>query len=132
MLKIVIAIVLLMHGVGHIMGIFAAWTTVPMGFSNNSWILSGSVTITSPIGRAFSLLWLAATLITVAAGWGLLTNQEWWRPLAIAGAILSLVVFIPWATVAPSGSVVGAIAVDVLVLIALLGPWQEQVVRTLR
>jgi hypothetical protein len=132
MLKIVIAIVLLMHGIGHVMGIFAAWTTVPMGFSANSWLFSSGVTISSPIGRAFSLLWLAAALVTVAAGWGLLTNQDWWRTLAIAGAILSLAVFIPWMSVAPTGSVIGAIAVDVLTLVALLGPWQEQVSRALR
>ena len=132
MLKIIIALVLLMHGIGHVMGIFAAWTTVPMGFSDNSWLLSSGVTISSPIGRACSLIWLAAALVTVAAGGGMLTNQEWWRSLALAGAILSLAAFIPWATVAPSGSVAGAIVVDVLTLVALLGPWQEQVTRALR
>ncbi|MCI0398906.1 MAG: hypothetical protein L0332_29515 [Chloroflexi bacterium] len=131
MLRIIIILALLMHGIGHIIGFLAAWTPVPVGFSNHPWALSGGVTMTSPAGRAFGLLWLVAMIGTVAAGLGLLFHQDWWAPLAVAASVISLVVWLPWWQTVPRGSLVGAVAFDLLIILALLSPWADRVIRAL-
>lgn len=95
LLRYIIAMVLIGHGIGHVMGFLEAWTTVSVGFSNQPWLLSSGITIDSPVGRAFGLLWLVAMIGFVGAGLGLLFHQAWWQPLAIAAAVISLVVILP-------------------------------------
>lgn len=73
----IIAIVLLAHGIGHIMPFMAAWTPQrsQVGFSDASWIFSGDVGVGSPIGQAFALLGLIALIGFVAGALGLVTHQ---------------------------------------------------------
>jgi hypothetical protein len=132
MLRIAIAIILVMHGLGHAMGLLAAWTAVPSGLSGGPWLLSNEVTMTSPVGRLWSLVWLTALVATAASGVGLLLNQDWWQPLAVVSAIVSLVAVVPWLNVMPAGSAFGAVLVDLLLLAVLLLPWREQLVARLR
>jgi hypothetical protein len=132
MLRIIIALILLAYGVGHVMGMLGAWTSIPSGLSSGHWLLSSTVTIDSALGRAFSLLWLLAMIGTVSAALGLLFQQAWWQPLAVASAILSLVAIGPWLNVMPVGSAIGAVLVDVIVLVGLLGPWHESLAHALR
>lgn len=132
MLRLIIAGLLLAHGVGHVMGFLGAWTSIPSGLSGGHWLLSNTVTLDSALGRAFGLLWLVAMIGTVGAALGLLFQQGWWQPLAVAAAILSLVAIGPWLNVMPVGSAIGAVLVDLVVLIALLGPWHDTLTRALR
>jgi hypothetical protein len=132
MLRILIALVLLAHGLGHVMGVLAAWTTIPSGLSAGHSLLSSSITLDSPVGRAASLLWVLALVLTVGAGAGLLFQQEWWAALSVAAAICSLLAIGPWLNVLPVGSGIGAVAVDVVVLGGLLGPWHDTLLRWLR
>jgi hypothetical protein len=132
MLRLIIAVLLLAHGVGHVMGFLGAWTSIPSGLSGGHWLLSNTVTLDSALGRAFGLLWLVAMIGTVGAALVLLFQQGWWQPLAVAAAILSLVAIGPWLNVMPVGSAIGAVLVDLVVLIALLGPWHDTLTRALR
>lgn len=131
LLRWVVAIVLLAHGVGHIMGFMASWTYVPMGFTDRPWLLSDAVTVHSIVGRVFGLLWLVAMGAFLVGVYGLIGHQTWWRPLLIAAALISLFVILPWWNTVTPGSKIGAAVVDVVVLIALLPPWGEQVAQTL-
>jgi hypothetical protein len=132
MLRIIVALVLIAHGLGHSMGVLAAWTTIPSGLTNRPWLFSNGVLLDSAVGRVFGLLWLAALVVTTAGGVGLLLHQDWWRVVAVAGAALSLVAIVPWLPAMPVVSAFGAVAVDMLVLAGLLLPVGEQVVRQLR
>ena len=132
MLRIIIALILLAHGIGHVMGFMGAWTTIPSGLSGGHWLLSSNVMLDSALGRAFGLLWLVALIATVGAALGLLFQQEWWPLLAVASAVLSLVAIGPWLNLMPLGSAIGAVLVDVVVLVALLGPWHDTLIRVLR
>lgn len=49
-----------------------------------------------------------------------------------ASAVASIVAVVPWWGVMPVFSYLGALAVDVLVLIAVLTPWGDQFVRAFR
>jgi hypothetical protein len=121
-----------MHGIGHTMGFIAAWMpTIQVGFSSAPSLLSSSMTVQSTAGKVFGLLWLVAMGSSVGAGYGLLFGHEWWRGLAIASAILSLVVIVPWLNTVPPGARFGAVIFDLLILLVLLFPWSEQLSRTL-
>ena len=132
MIRIIVALVLIAHGIGHSMGVLGAWTTIPSGLTNRSWLFSSGVLVDSATGRVWSLLWLAALVVTTAGGLGLLLQQDWWRTVAVAGAILSLVAIVPWLAAMPLGSAIGAVVVDLLVLALLLLPVGETFVRQLR
>ncbi len=58
--------------------------------------------------------------------------ESWWRPVLAASAVASIVAVVPWWGVMPVFSYLGALAVDVLVLIAVLTPWGDQFVRAFR
>jgi hypothetical protein len=132
MLKILVAGVLIAHGIGHILGFLPAWTNIRWWPMQGSWLLSGGVSVDSPIGRIVSLFWLAALLLTIAGGVGLLFNLDWWRPVLLGGAVASLIAFLPWLNMIPVGSAVGAIIIDLLVIGGLLSPWGDQLIRNLR
>jgi hypothetical protein len=131
-LRWAIIVVLLAHGIGHIMGFLESWTTIPMGFTNQPWLLSNSVTIESAAGRAFGLLWLVAMIAFLGAVFGLVTHQEWWRTLAIAAAFISLMAILPWWNTVTAGARWGALLVDAAILLALLPTWGEQIARSIR
>jgi hypothetical protein len=86
----------------------------------------------STVGRVFGILWLVTLVGTTASGIGLLANQEWWQPLAVASSVLSLIAIVPWLNTMPTVSAIGAVAVDLAVLIVLLGPWGQPVVDRIR
>jgi hypothetical protein len=132
MLRLILAIVLIAHGIGHIMGFLAAWTNVPMGFSDRPWLLSTGVTVSSAVGKAFGLLWLVALVAFVVAGLGVLLRADWWPMLAIAGSVVSLIAILPWWNTVASGPRIWASLVDVVTIVVLLVPaWREQLVRAL-
>src|SRR5205823_2651899 len=113
------------HGIGHLMPFMAAWMPQisKVGFSNAPWIFSGDVGVGSPIGQAFGLLGLVALIGFGASALGLMTQQAWWPTVMIAAAAVSIVTILPWFNTWPTGSMLGALLVDVAVLVALLPPW---------
>ena len=131
-LKWIVGLVLIAHGIGHAMGFMAAWTTIPSGLTTGHWLFSGDITMGTGIGKAFGLLWLVALVAFVGSGLGLLFGMGWWQPLAIAASVISLVAIVPWLSVMPTGSAFGAVAVDVVTLVALLTPWGESLTKALR
>ena len=130
-IKYIVVLALLGHGAGHAMGFLAAWTRFPMGFVDRPWVFGGDVTIQTAVGRAFGLIWLVALVGFIGTGLGLLLQQEWWSGLAVASAVVSIVAILPWwHTIAPSARL-WPLLVDVLVLVALLGPWRDPIARAI-
>jgi hypothetical protein len=132
MLKYIVATAFIAHGLGHSLGFLAAWTALPMGFVDRPWLLPGGFTMASPVGRAFGLLWLVAMIATIGAGLGLLYGQMWWRPLALAAAVISLTAILPWWPTVAARPRVWATLFDLAVLIALAPTWGDQIVQALR
>ena len=124
MLRYLIALVLLAHGIGHTIGILQTLrlTTVNPGWNGDSWLLTGVAgsTVTNAVGIA---LWTAAMLGFVLAagvvvGW---LPADWWRPLAIGASLCSLAGILLFPVAFPTFSTIGALVVDVVVLGAVLG-----------
>ena len=123
MLKIVVALLLLGHGLGHSMGLLQTFrvATINPAWNGDSWLLSGVVgpTVTQLIGVVVWLLALVGFVILagVVIGW---LPIAWWQPLAIASAIASMVGIALFPAAFPVFSTVGALAVNVAVLVAVL------------
>jgi len=125
------AVPLIMHGLANMAGFAAAWLPGTAGFKDDSWLLSAGVTLKSPAGHIFGILWLLSTAALVASGAGLLAHTPWWRWAAVGGAALSLLVILLWLKAVPPGAYAGAVF-DLVILAALALPWGESVVRLLQ
>jgi hypothetical protein len=123
MFKIVIALVLLAHGIGHSMGLLQLFkvATVNPRWHGDSWVLTGpaGATVTQVVG---GLLWTAAivgfaALAATVLGW---LPASWFSPLAVGSAIVSLAGLLLFPIAFPTFSTLGALMVDVVVLVAAI------------
>lgn len=129
MIKLIAVIVLVLHGLGHVMAPQAAFAP-PGAFPRGAQAALTGMTIGSTAGRALSLLWLIPLVGFLLGSYGLWVDASWWRPVLGVSAVVSIVAVLPWWSVMPTFSYLGALAVDALVLIALLTPWGDQVIRS--
>ena len=120
MSTLVIAVVVLAHGLGHVLFLGPALRLVDWaGQTSHSWALTATLGDVPARGIA-ALIWTAAIVLFTAGVAGFVTDHEWWRPITIAASIVSiagLVLF--WDGIATS-SAVFALAFDVVLLVALL------------
>jgi hypothetical protein len=122
MLKIVLALVLFAHGIGHVMGplqVFNVATVNPQ-WHGDSWLLSGLGSSAAQIVGL--LLWSIAmigfiVLAAVVMGW---LPLDWWAPLAVVSSVASLGGLALFPSAFPVFSTIGALLVDVAVLVAVL------------
>jgi hypothetical protein len=129
-MKLLLAVLLIIHGLivaaqaggsfnpgpGIANPSWLPWWPTALG---QSWLLSRPGLVGSPLVGVGGLLWLAAGVALVAAGLGILgvvVPPVWWRPLAVAGAALSL--FMLFVYLHPFYTL--GIGADVVLLVALL------------
>jgi hypothetical protein len=124
MLKLIIALVLLAHGIGHSMGLLQIFNVAVINpaWRGDSWLLGSSAGSTAVASVAGVVVWTAsivgfAALAAVVMGW---LPVAWWAPLAVGSAIVSLVGLLLFPLAFPTVSTIGAFAVDVVVLVAVL------------
>ena len=127
MFRFILALPLIVHGLAHISGFLATWTNNDAGYAPRPWIFSSHISLGSPLGKVFGILWLAAAAALAGSGAGLILQETWWVPLAVLGSILSLAVIVPWWNSVPSGAKIGA-AFDVVLLALLLTPLQDRLI----
>jgi len=123
-LRILIPAVLVVHGVGHTMGILPA-----LGLASTKTWHARSWLLTPVLGdraaRAISvILWLVAALGAIGAGLGAFgwpVTQGAWRTLAVVSAIVSLVgLVLFWNAFSAFFNKAGAIGVDAATLVGIL------------
>lgn len=117
-LRVVLAIVVACHSIGHMFFLIPYLGLADWGQSGRSWLLTNLVgdTSTRVLG---SLLWLAAIVAFMVVGYGLFAQQAWWRTLFVGSAALSLATVTLFAD-RLAGPAFNAAAFDVIVLVALL------------
>jgi hypothetical protein len=123
MFKLVIAIVLAAHGIGHVICILQVLKVgAPSpAWDGRSWIL-GDVAGTGVTGLIGLTLWTIAMVGFLAAagvvlGW---LPSDWWTPLAIIASVASVAGIVLFPSAFPTLSTIGALIVDVAVLVAVL------------
>lgn len=123
MLKLLIALVLLAHGIGHSMGLLQVFkvASVNPAWGGDSWLLSGVAgpTWTNAVGVT---LWTIAMVgfagaAAVVMGW---LPGTWWVPLAVGSSLVSLAGIVLFPSAFPVVSTIGALVIDVAVLGAVL------------
>ena len=124
-LRALVAVVLFIHGIGHVMGVMPALklSTVE-GWNSRSWLLTPILGET--ISRILSIILFLVALVGFVAsalallGWVL--PHDWWRTLAVVSAVISIVTIVLFwnAFVAFFPNKVGALGVDIAVLVCLL------------
>jgi hypothetical protein len=124
-LRIIIAVVLFLHGIGHIMGVIPALRpTEVKGWNSRSWLLTPLLgeTVSRVLSGVLFIVALAGFVASGLALLGWLVPHEWWRTLAVVSAVVSLVtVVLFWnAFVSLIPNKVGALGVDIAVLVCLL------------
>jgi len=125
-LEFAAAIVLIAHGIGHIIGILGPWFGVYEGTNDRPWILPGKRPLNSLIGQVWGIIWLAAMLFFIGSGIGVLMDETWWRTSAIIGSVISIVAIVPWWNTVLPGAKAG-VALDVAILLVLLLPGGDRV-----
>jgi hypothetical protein len=126
MIRLLIALVVAAHGVGHSLGLLQVFgiATVNPAWSGDSWLLSGGLG-DGPAQLIGAALWAGALIgflvvAGVIAGW---LPAPWWTPFAVVAALLSLAGLVLFPTAFPLTSTVGALVVDVAVLASVLLYW---------
>ncbi len=133
-LKNIVALVVAAHGVGFTMWFLAAWVPgveVTAGAPHR--IFSGDVGITDPIGRVSGLVALIVMVGFLAVAWGIFTGATWWSGLAVATSVISLIaIVVPWWSVVPPLSAVGALVVDLgIIAFAVVPRWHDALSATM-
>lgn len=111
-IRILIAGALLGHGVGHTLGLF-----MPV----RSWLMPNAG---EPVLRTVSrILWVLATAGFIISGLGFLgivVPANWWRPFAVVFALVSLLGLGLFLGTWPAFNTIGALAMNVAVLVTQL------------
>ncbi|HTP24419.1 MAG TPA: hypothetical protein VMK12_02015 [Anaeromyxobacteraceae bacterium] len=116
-MRIVIAIVLLAHGVAHLVGFVVPWrlATLP-DVPYRSTILGGRIEVGDIGVKALGVLWLIAALAFAAAGAEVLWHASSWRSHVIVAATASLALCIAgW----PDARIGVAVNVALIAMLAL-------------
>jgi len=119
MWRIILAVAIGAHGIGHVLFLVPLLGIADWGQSTRSWLLSnlGGDVVTRIVG---SLLWLAATVGFVTVAVGMFGQQEWWRGLAIGSAAVSILGLVLFWGAPVSSSTFFPLLFDIAVLVALL------------
>jgi hypothetical protein len=117
--RVSVTVVMLVHGIGHVLFLAPCLGITQWGQVAQSWLLTKAVgdVATRVIG---GLLWLVVIVGFMAAGVGLLGQYGWWRPLATASAGVSLLALILFVGGGNTQPILSAALMDVAILVALL------------
>lgn len=90
-MRIVLAILMVLHGVAHLVGFAGAWRLAPEGFPYKTTVLAGHVDLGDTGIRAVGVLWLVMAIGFLCAAFGAVAGLSWWPQVALGVAITSLV-----------------------------------------
>lgn len=126
--RIPLAVFLMLHGIGHSIWFIGAWIPAAKLVGAEPWILGGRVTLQSPIGHIMGLAAGVAMVGFAAAGWGLWTGADWWRPLVLLSAAVSVVSVLPWLHASPGTTVLNATLANVALAVFVMLPLSRQLI----
>jgi len=121
-LRILVVLMLVMHGASHVIWFLASWTSVSTGVGDGPWILPGAVTIRSAIGRVLGLLALVVMVVFVFAAVMLAAGLANWRSVANIGVFLSYGAVVPWLRQAPGSWGLTSVAANIVLMFLLALP----------
>ena len=115
-LRLVLALVVGAHGLGHILFLVPLLGVADWGQSTHSWLL-GDGWLAKGLG---SVVWLVALVGFAAVTIGLFQLTSWWRTVAIGAAVVSTLGLLLFWSAPASSPVISALVFNLLVLGSLL------------
>lgn len=115
-LRIVLAIVVGAHGIGHILFLMPLISSTTWGQSAQSWLL-GDGGLAKIAG---SLIWLVSLVGFLAAAFGIFSETDWWQMAAIVSAAVSTVGLVLFWSKPATAPAISALIFNLLVLVSLL------------
>lgn len=116
MSKILLILVVLMHGIGHVLFLVPLFTNNNWGQSTQSWLV-GSDTLAKIVG---SIIWIAAIIAFLGVTYGMVSEQAWWRTTAIGASLISAIGIVLFWRNPVSSSAIFALITDIAIIIALV------------
>ena len=126
--RILVVIVLAVHGIGHSIWFLAAWTRFSAGVKDGPWMPPGNVTIRSPLGKVWGILALIVLSYLVAAAITLVSLEAAWRQLAYVGVLLSFVTVVPWLRQSPRSTGTNALIANLALMFVMALPLSEDLI----
>jgi len=119
-----IGIVLILHGVGHILGVLATTSLGGENWNARSWLLTDAMG-ESPARTLSVVLWTLCCIAFVVAGLALLEvglPEDWWKSIAVGAAFVSTVTLVLFWNAFPVlfPNKIGALAINVAVIWGVL------------
>ena len=115
-LRILLAIVMCAHGIGHILFLMPLVNSTNWGQSVQSWLL-GDGGLAKAVGV---LIWLVALLGFLAAAFGIFRETSWWQMVAIVAATVSTVGLILFWSKPVTSPAISALVFNLIILVSLL------------
>jgi hypothetical protein len=111
-LRILIAGALLVHGVGHTLGLF---------MPARSWLMpNAGESVLRTVSRILWVLAAAGFILSCLGFLGVVVPADWWRPLAVVFALVSLLGLVLFWGTWPTFNTIGALAMNIAVLVTQL------------
>jgi hypothetical protein len=122
MLRWMLSIVFIAHGIAHLVGFVVPWGLWEVKDAPyKTTLLAGRIEVGNIGIRAFGLLWLVAALAFIIAGIAGFAGQLWW-PFAAGAAVFSLVLGVLGLPETRIGVVVD-VAILILLILAARAGW---------
>ena len=119
MLRLMFALALGMHGVGHVLFLANAWgywkTT-----AERAWLFADVLHAPQTIEGGLGLLWIVPLAGFVAATWGFVADDARWVMVAFSSAIMSSILLLAWWSSLNVSSATFAMLFNVVVMVGLL------------
>ena len=128
MLRWVVGGVLMLHGLGHGGALAAlAWIHFRPGTETGAWLAARAWALptlnadtAAVIASAFWVVAMVGFVVAALSVWGVLVPADWWRPVGVAAALVSMAGIVLFFGTWPMFNTLAALGVDVAVLVAVL------------
>ena len=123
MIKLLVALVLFAHGVGHSLGLLQVFKVAAVNpqWDGTSWVLTGTIGTTAAqiVGVVTWTVAMVGFIVAAAAVLGWLP-AAWFAPVAFVSSIASLAGLALFPLAFPTFSTIGALVVDIATLFAVV------------
>ncbi|MFW9914119.1 MAG: hypothetical protein ACFFGZ_00790 [Candidatus Thorarchaeota archaeon] len=121
-MHLIFAIAVVIHGIGHFFPGFIHTSELLKlpGFKTESWLLAERLSLERAVTRVLAVLWLVAVFGFFITAWAFWTKLAWWKPLAGAMVVLSVVLFIIWLNAFPINIPIQAAVGNLIVIAGLI------------
>ncbi len=117
---VIFTLAILVHAAGQSMGFLESWQIAVMNPQTQADYrgLLGTIGASDVVVKSVGLLSIVTMIGFLATMYGFYLGLKWWRPLISAMSVISLAIFSLWWATIPITNLAGALALNVVFLIA--------------